>query len=103
MATATLAARVAQLEKTVAQLMDRHQPKEPGRDDWKKSVGMFDGDEVMKRIIERGAAIRRAESRKTRKLKTLSMAPLRGLPANLSVNTKDKVRNAIAQRHAANR
>lgn len=67
MATATLAARVAKLEKTVSDLTERLQLREPGRDDWKQSVGMFDGDEGMKRIIERGAAIRRAESRKARR------------------------------------
>ncbi|MFN0076687.1 MAG: hypothetical protein ACKVY0_09450 [Prosthecobacter sp.] len=94
MATATLAARVAQLEKTVATLVKKQepgrlrkskklkamaqaplpglpkdflQPRQPGRDDWMTVVGMFDGDEVMKRIIERGASIRRAESRKARR------------------------------------
>lgn len=102
MATATLAARVAQLEETVAKLVEQRpttsavtlrkgrklkslsrpplqglpadlsenngfQNRQPGRDDWKKSVGMFDGDDLMKRIIERGAAIRRAESRKARR------------------------------------
>ena len=40
---------------------------EAGRDDWKKVVGMFDGDEMMKRIDEHGAAIRRAERRKARR------------------------------------
>jgi len=67
MATATLAARVAKLEKTVADLTERLQFREPGRDDWKKSIGMFDGDEMMKRIDEHGAAIRRAERRKARR------------------------------------
>lgn len=66
MATATLSARVAKLEKTVAELIGK-QPRKPGRDDWKSVVGMFDGDEIMKRIDERGAAIRRAERRKARR------------------------------------
>ena len=76
----TLTARVAQLEKTVAKLL-RPQPgpprqdlmdclqnglRPPGRDDWMTVVGMFDGDEEMERIVERGAAIRRAERRKAR-------------------------------------
>jgi len=34
---------------------------------WRKSVGMFDGDQIMKQIIDRGAAIRRAEGRKARR------------------------------------
>lgn len=67
MATATLSARVTELEKTVAELKRRIQPVEPGRDDWKRVVGMFDGDEMMKRIDEHGAAIRRAERRKARR------------------------------------
>ncbi len=67
MATATLAARVAQLEKTVENITERLPLCEPGRDDWKKAVGMFDGDEMMKRIDEHGAAIRRAERRKARR------------------------------------
>ncbi|MBE2284230.1 MAG: hypothetical protein IAE77_12305 [Prosthecobacter sp.] len=67
MATVTLAARVAKLEKTMETLMGRLQPHEPGRDDWKKSVGMFDGDDLMKRIDAQGAAIRRSEGRKARR------------------------------------
>ena len=66
MATATLATRVAKLEKTVAALISR-QPREPGRDDWKSVVGMFDGDDEMARILEHGAATRRAERRKARR------------------------------------
>ena len=66
MATSTLAARVAKLEKTVAELIER-QPRVPGRDEWKSVVGMFDEDEMMKRIDERGAAIRRAERRKAQR------------------------------------
>ena len=64
MATETLSARVAQLEKTVAELTQSLRPVEPGRDDWKRVVGMFDGDKGMERIIERVTAIRRAERHK---------------------------------------
>jgi len=67
MATATKNARVAKARKTVSVISELLKNREPGRDDWMKVVGMFDGDEVMKRIIERGAAIRRAESRKARR------------------------------------
>ncbi len=67
MATATKNARVAKAGKTVSVVSELLKTREPGRDDWMKVVGMFDGDEVMKRIIERGAAIRRAESRKARR------------------------------------
>ena len=81
MATETLTARAARLEKTVPELVRKKSaapkqdlsdaiengPGEPGRDDWKSVVGMFDGDEMMKRIDEHGAAIRRAERRKARR------------------------------------
>ena len=81
MPTETLAARVARLEKTVAKLVSKQKPstrpdvlevlekgpRKPGRDDWMKVVGMFHGDEEMKRIDEQGAAIRRAERRKARR------------------------------------
>ena len=66
MATATLSARVTRLEKAVADILAK-QPDKPGRDDWKSVVGMFDRDATMERIIERGAAIRRAERRKVRR------------------------------------
>ena len=81
MASETLTARVARLEKTVSELVRKkaaapkqdlfemleNGPREPGRDEWKSVVGMFDGDEMMKRIDERGAALRRAERRKARR------------------------------------
>jgi len=83
MPTETLTARVARLEQTVAELVSKLE-REPApddddddqsmkylhrsiRDDWKKVVGMFDGDKVMERIDARGAAIRRAERRKARR------------------------------------
>lgn len=73
MATATLAARVAQLEKTVSQL-------------------------VAQRMQQPSGTVR-----KSKKLKALSHAPLRGLPVDLSENTRQKTRDLILSRHAANR
>ena len=81
MASETLTARVARLENTVSELVRKkaaapkqdlfdalkNVPREPGRDDWKSVVRMFDGDEMMKRIDEHGAAIRRAERRRARR------------------------------------
>ena len=66
MPKATLTARVAKLEETIAKLLEAR-PHQPGRDDWMSVVGMFEGDETMKRIDEHGAAIRRAERRKARR------------------------------------
>lgn len=73
MTTATLAARVAKLEKTVAMLMEQRASAAP------------------------------PAPRKTRKLKALSRPPLQGLPADLSENTRQKVRAMILSRHAADR
>jgi len=67
MATATLSTRIARLEKVVASIIEGEQPQKPAAGGWRKSVGMFDGDAVMKQIIERGAAIRRAEGRKAQR------------------------------------
>lgn len=67
MATATLSTRVTKLEKAVASIVKSAQPKQATAGGWRMSVGMFDGDEVMKQIIERGAAIRRAEGRKAKR------------------------------------
>ena len=44
----TLEERVAKLEQTVAELLAK--PREPRRDDWRKTIGMFTGDAVMREI-----------------------------------------------------
>ena len=67
MPTVTLSTRVTKLEKAVASIINSAEPQQPAAGGWRKSVGMFDGDEVMKQIIERGAAIRRAEGRKAKR------------------------------------
>ena len=59
MSQASLEERVARLEKLfddwVHGQLDR---RDPGRDDWMKTVGMFAGDPVMKEIIEEGRRVR---------------------------------------------
>jgi tetrahydromethanopterin S-methyltransferase subunit B len=59
MSQATIEERVTRLEHLVDQLL---QPKpssaQPGREDWKKTFGMFAGDAVMKEIIDAGQRIR---------------------------------------------
>jgi len=63
MARNNVAERVAVLEAQVARLrveLERlNQPK-----DWRSAIGMFDGDEVMERIIENARKIREADRRK---------------------------------------
>ena len=68
MTTATLTTRVTKIEQAVASIMEGAQPQKTAAGGWRRSVGMFDGDAVMKQIIERGAAIRRAEGRKAKRV-----------------------------------
>ena len=66
MSQVTLEERVARLEKLcddwVQGQVDR---REPGRDDWMKTVGMFTGDPVMKEIIEKGRRVREQDRQQT--------------------------------------
>lgn len=70
MSQLNLEQRVAELERQVAELRQQRangEPlREPGRDDWKKTVGMFDGDPVMKEIIEETLKIREEDRQRTR-------------------------------------
>lgn len=64
--TQTLEERVEKLEQAFAQLMVP-KLKEPGRDDWRKVVGMFPADDpVMKQIDEEGRKIREADRERAR-------------------------------------
>lgn len=53
----TLAARVAALEAKIAEM----QAATPQGKDWRRTIGMFAGDEVMKEIFEAGREIREAD------------------------------------------
>ena len=62
MSETTLEERVTKLEKLVEEL--RHKTDASGRKkDWRRTVGMFEGDPVMKEIIEAGRRIREADRR----------------------------------------
>ena len=64
----TLKERVAALEKEVARLSRRVRPDgEPGRDDWKSTLGMFSNDPIMKEIDEEALKIREADRRWARR------------------------------------
>ena len=54
----TLEQRVAELERTVADLVSKSQKRDK---DWRRTLGMFAGDEVMKQIDEEGRKIREAD------------------------------------------
>ncbi len=66
MSQATLDQRLAELERQVADLKaEVHRLAQPT--DWRSAVGMFAGDEVMKRIDEAGRRIREADRQRARK------------------------------------
>jgi hypothetical protein len=64
----SLEERVTALEQEVARLTRQKQPgDEPGRDDWKSTVGMFANDPIMKEIDEEARKIREADRRRARR------------------------------------
>ncbi len=65
MTNPTLEERVSELEKKMAELMSNSNQK-----DWRKSLGMFTGDEIMKRIDAAGQAIREKERQRARRRKS---------------------------------
>ena len=67
MSQVALEERVTRLEKLYDDwLHGQLDRREPGRDDWLKSVGMFGGDPVMKEIIEEGRRVRAQDREQTR-------------------------------------
>jgi uncharacterized protein HemX len=64
MTRATLEERMNALEKQVAELQAQVQ-KLARPKDWRRVVGMFSDDEMMKRIDEAGRKIREEDRRKT--------------------------------------
>lgn len=71
MTRTTLEERMNALEKQLAEL--QAQVQELARpQDWRSVAGMFDGDEVMKRIFENARKIREEDRRRTRPKATKS-------------------------------
>jgi hypothetical protein len=58
--------RVAELERQVQELRRAINDVRDGKD-WRRTVGMFAGDEVMREIIEEGRKIREADREQARK------------------------------------
>jgi hypothetical protein len=70
MSQPSLEERVAALEREVARLAGKLRPDdEPGRDDWKSTLGMFANDPIMREIEEEGRKIREADRRRARRAK----------------------------------
>lgn len=65
MPEATLEERVVKLERLVDTLLQRVDIS-AYKKDWRRTVGMFDGDPLMKEIIETGQRVREEDRRKTR-------------------------------------
>jgi hypothetical protein len=59
----TLEERVTTLEKLVEELMHKVVPSVHTKD-WRRTVGMFEGDPIMKEIIEEGRRIREEDRRR---------------------------------------
>ena len=62
MSNITLEERVTKLEKLVDALMHKAQTPEQKKD-WRRTVGMFKDDPIMKEIIEEGHRIRKEDRR----------------------------------------
>ena len=61
----TIEERVTRLERLLDQLLAKSPTSQPGRDDWRKTFGMFAGDPVMKEIIDAGRRIREEDRRQS--------------------------------------
>ena len=64
MASSTLEERFAELERLVKELMQRSGDSAEEKD-WRRSVGMFDDDPIMKEIIEEGQRLREEDRKQT--------------------------------------
>ncbi|ETX02230.1 hypothetical protein [Candidatus Entotheonella palauensis] len=62
MSESPLEERVSKLEQLVNKLIHG---TDAAPKDWRQTVGMFDGDPIMKEIIEEGRRIREADRRQT--------------------------------------
>ena len=65
MADVTLEERVATLEQLVARLMRTTATPERPKD-WRRTVGMFDGDPIMQDILAEGRRLREEDRQQTR-------------------------------------
>lgn len=62
MSDATLEERVTKLEQLVDALRRKTETAERPKD-WRRTVGMFDGDPIMQEIIEEGRRLRQEDRR----------------------------------------
>jgi cell division protein FtsB len=62
----TLAQRVAELERQMNELHNGGLSDSRSKD-WRRTIGMFDGDEVMKRILDAALTYRERNRQKARR------------------------------------
>jgi len=62
MSKETVEERLERLEKLVAEIVRERSSEQPRAKYWRKTIGMFDGDPIMKEVIE-GALQAREEER----------------------------------------
>lgn len=62
----TLEQRVAALERQMAELRNTESPVVRAKD-WRRTIGMFDGDEVMKRILDEALKYREQNRKEARR------------------------------------
>jgi len=68
MSEATIEQRLERLEQLVEELRQQvsRKPGQPGRDDWRRTIGAFAGDPVAKEIIDEALRIREEQRRQVR-------------------------------------
>ena len=64
MSNVTLEERMTKLEQIVDKFIHKSDVSTPKKD-WRRTVGMFDGDPIMKEIIEEGQRIREEDRHRT--------------------------------------
>lgn len=66
MANTTLESRVSALEQTVADLIERMLSPSAAKD-WRSTIGMFAGNDLMKEIDDEGRKVREADREQARR------------------------------------
>jgi hypothetical protein len=68
MSEATIEQRLERLEQIVEELRQQasRKPGQPGRDDWRRTIGMFANDPIAKEIIDEALKIREEQRREFR-------------------------------------
>jgi hypothetical protein len=65
MAGLTIEQRVAELERQMSELQTK--PAARREKDWRRTIGLFDGDEVMKRILDEALKYREQNRKEARR------------------------------------